>query len=98
VFYLKKGRGVQNGQQINYKNSNCPNMVQLTYSIAEKSTAASPCSNVPLRCPWCVDAALAVWRYNMKDHIQGKYPYIRLLNYKSLWKIINTEQKAMKKK
>lgn len=98
VFYLKKGRGAQNGQQINYKISNCPSMVRLTYSIAEKSTAASPCLNVPLKCPWCVDVAPAVWRYNMKDHIQGKHPYIRLLNYESLWKIMNMERKAMKKK
>ena len=27
VFYLKKGKGGQNGQQINYKNSHCPSMV-----------------------------------------------------------------------
>ena len=98
MFYLKKGKGAQNGQQINYKNSQCPNMVRLTYSIAEKSTTASPCSNVPIKCPWCADAAPAVWRYNMKDHIQGKHPYIRLPDYESLWKITSTERQAMRKK
>ena len=98
VFYLKKGSGAQNGQQINYKNSNCPSMVRFTYSIAEKSTAASPCSNVPIKCPWCVDMAPAVWRYSMKDHIQGRHPYIRLPDHEHLWKITNTERRAMKKK
>ena len=97
-FYLKKGRGVQNGQQINYRKSDCPNMVWLTYSIAEKSMTASPCSNMPIKCPWCEDAAPAVWRYNMKDHIQGKHPYIHLPDYESLWKITSTEQKVMKTK
>jgi len=98
VFYLKKGKGAQNGQQINYKNSNCPSMVRLTYSIAGRSTTASPCSNMPIQCPWCVDMAPAVWQYNMRDHIQTKHSYIHLPEHESLWKIISTEKKAMKKK
>jgi len=97
-FYLKNGRGAQNGQQINYKNSHCPSMVRLTYSIAEKSTKASPCSNVPMKCLWCVEAAPAVWRYNLKDHIESKHPYVSLPDHESLWKIGNTERKAMRSK
>jgi len=34
----------------------------------------------------------------MKDHIQGKHPYIRLPDYESLWKITSTERQAMRKK
>ena len=98
VFYLKKGKGGQNGQQINYKNSHCPSMVWLTYSIAEKSTTTSPCSNVPLKCPWCTEVAMAVWRYNMKHHIQSKHPYISFADHKTLWKIGSTERKVMKSK
>lgn len=98
VFYLKKGKGAQNGQQINYKNSHCPGMVRLTYSIAETSTTTSPCLNVPVKCSWCIEAAPAVWRYNMKHHIQSKHPYISLADHETLWKIGNTERKAMKSK
>lgn len=98
LFYLKNGRGAQNGQQIDYKKSQCPGMLWLTYSIAEKSTTASPCSNVPIKCPWCIDAAPGVWRYNMEDHIRAKHPYVSLVDYAPLWKIGNTERKAMKLK
>jgi len=98
AFYLKKGRGAQNGQQINYKNSHCPSMVRLTYSIAEKSMMASPCSNMPMKCLWYVEAALVVWQYNLKGHIKSKHPYVSLPDHESLWKIRNTERKAMRSK
>jgi hypothetical protein len=90
VFYLKKGKGAQNGQQIKYKNSHCPNMVRLTYSMAEKSMTKSPCSNVPIKCPWCMEAAPAIWRYNMKDHIESKHQYISLRDHESQGKIGST--------
>jgi hypothetical protein len=45
-----------------------------------------------------MEAALAVWCYNMKHHIQSKHPYISLADYETLWKIGSMERKAMKSK
>jgi len=34
----------------------------------------------------------------MKDHIRSKHPYVPLPDHELLWKIGNTEKKAMKSK
>ncbi|KAJ7187526.1 hypothetical protein GGX14DRAFT_342959, partial [Mycena pura] len=71
-FFLKKSHSAGGGLTVNMALSKCPNLVKkFNYSTAERSTSQnSPCSNVPLRCLECDSNEPAVWRYNLKSHLQ----------------------------
>ena len=51
----------------------CPNATLFSYAAAMVSSDSSPCSNIPILCPYCPDGSLAVWRYNMKSHLQNRH-------------------------
>ena len=46
--------------------SNCPLHCPFKYGSAQKSTKNSPCTNIPINCPHCLET---VWKYNAVDHI-----------------------------
>ena len=58
---------------INYPNSMCPRLIKFSYAAASQSSPSNPCSNIPIRCPWCPKGALSVWKYNMVAHYAKKH-------------------------
>lgn len=67
VFYLKKSNGKL---QIDWVKSSCMHKISFQYSVAAASTAASPCSNVPIVCPICGLKRPAVWKYELEAHFR----------------------------
>lgn len=96
TIYLMKGKGANASPMIDKKSSKCTGLIDFNYTTAATSTAASPCSNVPLKCPLCPSSSAAVWRYNLCIHIQSSHPYTDLRDHKPLWKITNTEKRLLK--
>lgn len=97
LFYLKKGKGANASLKIDFtKSRGCPNMLKYSYSVASKSTASSPCSNIPLPCPLCPNSDPAVWRYNMEEHICRVHPMALRTKYQSLWMLTRSEKELMK--
>ena len=60
--------------------TNCPHKVPFKYGFAEKGSDSRPCRNVPVVCTLCphrereTNAKAAVWRYNMKQHLNITHP------------------------
>lgn len=73
----------------------CPNAINFSYSAAMVSSQSSPCSNVPLQCPYCPDGSPAVWRYNMRQHLQNRHQGVNNAKHEDLWKLSPEEKKAM---
>ena len=46
--------------------SNCHFYSPFKYGSAKKSTASSPCTNIPIYCPHCKKT---IWKYNAVDHV-----------------------------
>ncbi|KAJ7938681.1 hypothetical protein B0H13DRAFT_2554499, partial [Mycena leptocephala] len=51
--------------------SSCHEVYEFQIAAASKSTAAKPCTNVPLRCTLCPDTH---WKYNMAAHLADNHP------------------------
>ncbi|KAG6831249.1 hypothetical protein H0H93_013813, partial [Arthromyces matolae] len=96
-IFLSKGKGAKGGLRVDLKRSECPNLVNFKYKIAERSTLSSPCSNVPIQCPICLPSAPAVWRYNFKHHLDTEHPNASHNLYASIWDISDDERKEMKR-
>jgi len=96
TFYVKKGKGSDASLQINYNKSTCANMLTFSYAVAATSTNSSPCSNVPIQCPWCSQSSPTIWRYNMYCHIKNLHTYVSLDDHKDIWKIGNSEKDGLK--
>ncbi|KAH8989846.1 hypothetical protein EDB83DRAFT_2480927 [Lactarius deliciosus] len=73
----------------------CPNATNFSYSAAMVSSESSPCSNVPLQCPYCPDGSPAVWRYNMRLHFRLRHQGVDATRHEDLWKITAGEADAM---
>ena len=73
----------------------CPNETNFSYSTAMVSSESSPCSNVPLQCPYCPDGSPAVWRYNLRVHFQLRHKGVDATKHEDLWKMTAEEAKAM---
>ncbi|KAF8223061.1 hypothetical protein L208DRAFT_1318932, partial [Tricholoma matsutake] len=97
IFRLKKGKGANSGVQIDYEKSTCANLFTFSYSVAPSSTSSSPCSNVPILCPWCLKSEPAVWQYNMPHHVKSKHSHVSLRENEDMWKIGNSEKQELKK-
>jgi hypothetical protein len=97
AFYLKKAKGSDGSLRINYNKSNCANMLSFSYTVAAVSTNSSPCSNVPVQCPWCPQSSPAIWRYNIYRHIKNRHAYVSLKDHEDIWKIGNSEKDGLKK-
>ena len=72
-FYLRKACGTAGSISIDRKKSSCINMIQFNYATASTSSEASPCSNVPITCPLCLDHRPAVWRYSLQAHFRRQH-------------------------
>ncbi|KAF9789378.1 hypothetical protein BJ322DRAFT_1018049 [Thelephora terrestris] len=51
--------------------SNCRFHCPFKYGSAKKSLKASPCTNVPVKCPQC---SKTIWKYNAAGHITVNHP------------------------
>ncbi|THU95320.1 hypothetical protein K435DRAFT_859640 [Dendrothele bispora CBS 962.96] len=100
-FYLKKGKGADSGYQVDYRASQgCLVMKRLKkrfkYASAAQSTENSPCTNVPRKCPLCLDkSAPAIWTYDMKEHLLTSHPTVDISTYRHLWELTDFERKKM---
>jgi hypothetical protein len=50
--------------------SNCYLQCPFKYGSAKKSTKASPCTNIPIKCSHCPET---IWKYNVPDHITSQH-------------------------
>lgn len=97
-FFLTKGKGANRALKVNQLLSRgCLVKVKYSYSVAAESSAASPCSNVPITCPLCSNTAPAIWKYFMKAHFQETHKSAPISKYEHLWKISDFETAEMKK-
>jgi hypothetical protein len=96
VYHLKRGKGFGASEQVDYAKSTCVRKIPFAYAVAAISTASSPSSNVPIRCPICPTAAPCVWHYNLSRHMRSKHPAISLTPHESLWQIKNVERSQLK--
>jgi hypothetical protein len=93
VFRLIKRNKVD---QINMTNSRCLNLRKIQLTSAGKYSKASPCTNVPLRCPLCPKELDCVWKYNLRAHILACHPSATIDLYQHLFAFTEDEFVLMK--
>ncbi|KAI0283829.1 hypothetical protein BC826DRAFT_891645, partial [Russula brevipes] len=93
---LKKTKGHAGNLAIDMKTSSCPNLVKLSIMIASKCSDASPCTNHPMRCPYCPKSSPAVWSYTFRQHMLRVHPAVPLEKHRSIWSISKFEKERMK--
>jgi hypothetical protein len=93
---LKKSKGSKGGVKIDMQRSRCPNLVKLSLVSGGKSTPSAPCTNIPCICPLCHDGSTAVWKYNLRHHIECIHPTADLSAYSSLYSVETLEQAVLK--
>ncbi len=72
-IYVKRRRGAKESLFIDADRSTCPNLVSLSlkdWKVKNKSSKRPPITNKPLICPLCGISAPAVWKYNLKAHLE----------------------------
>lgn len=76
LFHFRKGKNHNSMPQIDTRRSRCPNLNEkaFSYGPASISSANSPCTNVPMRCPRCPESASLVWKYSMAAHYTKCHP------------------------
>ncbi|KAH9016176.1 hypothetical protein EDB85DRAFT_1875256, partial [Lactarius pseudohatsudake] len=95
-IYLIRHTGRNSQWTIKYSgNVRCPNATNFSYTVAMSSSKASPCSNVPLVCPYCLEGSPAIWRYNLRHHLRCRHHNIDPMKHMDLWKITPEETEAM---
>ncbi|KAH9047053.1 hypothetical protein EDB84DRAFT_1264270, partial [Lactarius hengduanensis] len=95
-IYLIRRTGRNSQWTIKYSgNVRCPNATNFSYTVAMSSSKASPCSNVPLVCPYCLEGSPAIWRYNLRHHLRRRHHNIDPMKHTDLWKITPEETEAM---
>ena len=72
-IYVTKGCGAQGRCKVDITKSKCPNLVRFNYKNASESSEKSPCSNVPVNCPFCPLGSPAIWTYNLEAHFRGHH-------------------------
>ncbi|EJD45112.1 hypothetical protein AURDEDRAFT_165985 [Auricularia subglabra TFB-10046 SS5] len=100
LFYLKKGKGADSGMQVDFrqnKSRGCQRAVPFKYGFASKSTASSPCSNVPIVCPRCPPGQPAIWWYNFVAHFRRVHPSANPNDYSELYELSASETEGMRK-
>ncbi|TFK58748.1 hypothetical protein BDN72DRAFT_950059 [Pluteus cervinus] len=83
---------------VDHVRSSCPMLSKFSYAAAAKSSATSPSSNVPVKCPECPESAPAVWKYNMFEHIKERHSYLDISNpaISTQWEICGSEKLLLK--
>ncbi|KAF8997362.1 hypothetical protein BDZ89DRAFT_1122423 [Hymenopellis radicata] len=69
------------------------------YATAAESTAANPCSNVPIHCKICFlrdKKSPAIWKYHAREHYKRHHSTANLNLYSSDWELSTSEKEAMK--
>lgn len=93
-MYLKKMG--KSGDQLDMERSRCPNLYKIVMKKAAESKPRSPCSNVPMRCPLCLDPGLpAVWKYNFVPHFAEFHPSANIELYMQKWALTDAEEAGM---
>lgn len=96
TIYLRRRPGRTYQWSLKYGGTTpCPNATNFSYSVAMVSLESSPRSNVPLQCPYCPDGSPAVWRYNLRLHLQLRHQGVDIARHEDLWKMAPAEANAM---
>jgi hypothetical protein len=97
---LKKGRGRKSICHIDWEKTTCQrsNKVRLSIKTFQKCTKNSPCTNVPIDCPICPTGSNAVWKYNLRAHIETVHPTANIDEYKPLFEVSKDERILLKKR
>ena len=96
TIYLTKQSARNNHWTLKYGGTiPCPNVTSFSYAAAMVSSESSPCSNVPIRCPYCPDGSPAVWRYNIQSHLQNRHRGVNPEKHKELWVLTKEEEATM---
>ena len=91
-----KGKGAKGAKSVDPSQSRCPNIAQLYITSASKSSDNNPCTNIPLECPLCRDGSDAIWKYNMRVHIETVHPTTDIEHYADLYTLGPHECTGMK--
>ncbi|KAF8261288.1 hypothetical protein EI94DRAFT_1607575 [Lactarius quietus] len=96
LIYLIKRTGWNSQWSLKYGGIvPCPNATTFSYTAAMISSKSSPCSNVPLVCPYCLDGSPVVWRYNMHHHLENCHRSIDPEKHIEIWKLTPDEMEVM---
>ncbi len=96
AIYVKRGKGAKSGDILDMQRTRCPSKYKLSIARTSTSTLTSPCTNVPLRCPYCPKGSPAVWKYNMPCHLRRAHR-LDPEAFASIWKPSTSESESMKK-
>ena len=94
---LKTARGRTGNIAIDMNSSSCPNLIKLSIANAAACSETSPCTNHPMKCPYCSISNPAVWSYTFRHHLLRFHPSIRLSDHKSVWTPSKLEKDGMKR-
>ena len=94
---LKKAKGCTGKLAIDMESSSCPNLVKFSIASAAACYETSPCTNHPMKCPYCPKLNPAVWSYNFRYHLLRVHPSVQLSNHQSLWTLSKLEKEGMKR-
>ena len=91
------GKGTKASPHVNWAASmGCGRQVNFSYKWAAEYNDHSPCTNVPLICKLCPKEAPAVWRYNLKHHLERVHTPEAAARYAELYTLSNDEMLGMK--
>ncbi|KAF9503559.1 hypothetical protein BS47DRAFT_1309594, partial [Hydnum rufescens UP504] len=97
LIYHVRGRGAHSALHVDVIRSHgCPAIGNFSYKKASQSTAGSPCSNVPLKCPQCPASDPAIWRYNIPAHFAKEHASADAQEYLGLSTLSLSETDSMR--
>lgn len=84
------------GDALDMTNSRCSNLKFFSITSAKVFSDKSPCTNVPLNCPYCTARGSdAIWKYNLRTHILDTHPMADINIHSALFRISNEETTLM---
>jgi len=92
IYLVKKGKTIT----ISKEKSRCPNFRQVKLKAASTHTTNSPSSNHPMTCPLCPSNSPAIWKYNLRQHIQTVHPTANVNLYQQNFQISDAERVLLK--
>lgn len=99
AVFLRKGKGRDGMVAIDVVKSRCKNgnVVKLSIAASQESVANSPSTNHPIPCPLCPTSTPAIWKYNLKDHIEIAHPTADVELYQDSYALETVEIAALLK-
>ncbi len=95
-FILTNGKGHTGNIAIDMNASSCLNLIKISILVATKCLDALPCTNHPMRCPYCPHSSPAVWSYNFHQHLLQHHPTVSLKKHSSILMLSKLERDRMK--